>query len=272
MRNFAEGDISSLQPVEALELVAPLRVERIALRNDSSGAGKWRGGLGIEREVRVLGPGARLSVLSDKNVTAPYGVRNGGRGASNRFTVRRDGREILSSVLPGKVTNFALHADDVLVIRTAGGGGYGDPLTRTPDSVVQDVEFGYVSAEAAFRDYGVVLRENAVDMPATAANRDALRAQQVRLRLQRLDGDEYRDSCRIVAIGTDTARRLGVGDADMVEFPSADGPSLLAWVRTDASIPADACGLGSSGLEMPGVAKGEFAEVRAVATRPEVGS
>ena len=66
VRNFAEGDISSLQPVEALELVAPLRVERIALRNDSSGAGKWRGGLGIEREVRVLGPGARLSVLSDK--------------------------------------------------------------------------------------------------------------------------------------------------------------------------------------------------------------
>jgi len=264
VRNFAEGDISSLQPVEALELIAPLRVERIALRNDSGGIGQWRGGLGIEREVRVLGPGARLSVLSDKNVTAPYGVRNGGRGASNRFTVRRDGREIFPSVLPGKVTNFALHADDVLVIRTAGGGGYGDPLAREPDSVVKDVAFGYVSGEAAFRDYGVVLRKAAVDMSATVANRDALRARQVRLRLQHLDGDEYQDSCRIVAIGTDTARRLGVGDADMVEFPSADGPSLLAWVRTDASIEADACGLGPSGIEMLGVAQGEFAEVRAV--------
>ena len=54
-------------------MISPLRIERVALRPDSGGAGRRRGGLGVHREVRALAPGARLSVLSDKNVTAPYG-------------------------------------------------------------------------------------------------------------------------------------------------------------------------------------------------------
>src|SRR6185437_5928412 len=68
MRNFAEGDISSIQPVEALEMSCPLRVERMMLREDGGGPGRHRGGLGLQREIRVLGGHAALSVLSDKNV------------------------------------------------------------------------------------------------------------------------------------------------------------------------------------------------------------
>ena len=236
VRNFAEGDISSLQPIEAVEMISPLRIERVALRCDSGGAGRRRGGLGVHREVRTLAPGARLSVLSDKNMTAPYGVRTAGRGASNRFTVRRDGREVQPSALPGKITGYPLGAGDVLVIRTAGGGGYGDPLDRTPESVARDVAFGYVSAEAARRDYGIVLRDGKVDEPATESHRVEIRSARVRLILRRLEGEEYRESRRIVAIAPDTAGRLGVRDADMVELPASDGPSLLAWVRTDPGV------------------------------------
>ena len=88
-------------------------------------------------------------MLSDKNVIPPYGVRGGWTGAPNRFTVLRDGEEIEPSALPGKVTGFALRAGDVVIERTAGGGGYGDPLERDPQAVVRDVRFGYVSAASA---------------------------------------------------------------------------------------------------------------------------
>ena len=91
MRNFAEGDISSIQPVESIEATCPLRVESMTLRQDSGGAGRRRGGLGLRREIRLLGPHARLSVLSDKNVIPPYGVRGGCSSAPNRFSVRREG-------------------------------------------------------------------------------------------------------------------------------------------------------------------------------------
>ena len=271
VRNFAEGDISSLQPIEAVEMVSPLRIERVALRCDSGGAGRRRGGLGVHREVRTLAPGARLSVLSDKNVTAPYGVRTAGRGASNRFTVRRDGREVQPSALPGKITGYPLGAGDVLVIRTAGGGGYGDPLDRTPESVARDVAFGYVSAEAARRDYGIVLRDGKVDEPATKSRRAEIRSARARLILRRLEGEEYRESRRIVAIAPDTAGRLGMRDADMVELPVSDGPSLLAWVRTDPGVDAGACALGASALAILAASEGETIEIRPLPGPREVG-
>ncbi len=154
MRNFAEGDLSSIQPAEAVELRWPLRVERCALREDSGGAGERRGGLGLERHVRVLAPGATLSVLSDKNVIPPYGVNGGFAGAPNRFVVRRNGTEIAPSALPGKVSGFALDSNDVVVMQTAGGGGFGDPARRDPALLEHDLAFGYVSRERGARAYG----------------------------------------------------------------------------------------------------------------------
>ena len=102
MRNFAEGDISSIQPIEAAELGCPLRIERMLLRQDSGGAGRRRGGLGLQREIRLLAPEAQLSVLSDKNVIPPYGVRSGATGARNRFTVRRDGKRDRALIAAGQ--------------------------------------------------------------------------------------------------------------------------------------------------------------------------
>lgn len=128
--------MTTIQPVEAVEQKYPLRVERTELRVDSGGDGRWRGGLGLLREVRILAPTAQLSVLSEKNLLPPYGVCGGRAGAPNRFYVRRDGQAIEPSPLPGKVSGFPLRAGDVVVMESSGGGGYGDPLARDPEPVL----------------------------------------------------------------------------------------------------------------------------------------
>ncbi|MGH6885085.1 MAG: hydantoinase B/oxoprolinase family protein, partial [Geminicoccales bacterium] len=167
VRNFAEGDLSSVHPVEAVEASYPLRALRSALRVGSGGDGRRRGGLGIEREILVLAPDAVLSVLSDKNIIPPYGVHGGMSGAPNRFTVRRDGREIEPSALPGKVTRFPLRAGDVVLIRTAGGGGWGDPLEREPERALADLRFGYLPDETARDVYGIVVSGQEVEAEPT---------------------------------------------------------------------------------------------------------
>lgn len=255
MRNFAEGDISSIQPIEAAEIGCPLRVERMVLREDSGGAGRRRGGLGLQREVRLLAPRAQLSVLSDKNIIPPYGVRGGAIGARNRFTVIRDGREIEPSALPGKVTGFALREGDIVVERTAGGGGYGDPLEREPESIARDVRFGYISDEIAKDVYGVVLGDEA----KTTDLRAKLRAGRRRFKLMK--GEDSRGPRRMVEIAPAAAHQLGVAEGDLVEFPRPDGPSLLAWVRIARELDEGTCRVGASALEMLGEA-GSAVELR----------
>ena len=85
VRTWTESDMTTIQPVEAVEQLYPLRIERTALRDDSGGAGRWRGGLGLVREVRILASGGQLSVLAEKAVLPPFGVCGGGAGATNRF-------------------------------------------------------------------------------------------------------------------------------------------------------------------------------------------
>lgn len=264
VRNFAEGDLSSIQPVEAIENVWPMRVERMTLRRDSGGAGRRRGGLGLERHVRLLAPDARLSVLSDKNVIPPYGVAGGHGGAPNRFTVLRDGREIEPSAMPGKVTGFRMRAGDVLVMRSAGGGGCGDPLAREPARVAEDVRLGYVSREQAAAVYGVAVGTKGADGAASEGLRARLAAARVRLTLRLLDGDELDGSRRLVALAPATAARLGLSANDLVEIPSPGGPSLRGWVRTDAALPGDICAIGASAMTMLRVAAGAVVELRRV--------
>jgi N-methylhydantoinase B len=103
-------------PIEALELDAPLRVERYELLDGSGGEGRHRGGDGLVRSIRVLEP-ARLSLLTDRRRHAPQGLHGGGRG--------RLGRNLLNGEeLPAKSTR-ALATGDVVTIETPGGGGWG---------------------------------------------------------------------------------------------------------------------------------------------------
>jgi N-methylhydantoinase B len=176
VRTWTESDMTTLQPIEAVEQLYPVRIERTALREDSGGPGRWRGGLGLTREVLIQTLGSRLSVLAEKSVLPPFGVCGGGAGATNRFWVRRNGRRVESSALPGKVSGFPLERGDVLLMESSGGGGFGDPLERDPARVVVDIGEGYVTPPAAEAIYGVVLRDGAVDAAATEAQRAKLRA------------------------------------------------------------------------------------------------
>jgi N-methylhydantoinase B len=109
-------------PVEALEIGYPLRVERYELREGSSGAGKNRGGLGVVRAVRVLDHEARVSLQSDRRRFNPYGLHGGESGQRGRNLVLDTAG--VSHEQPGKVT-LTLQPDEVVVVETPGGGGWG---------------------------------------------------------------------------------------------------------------------------------------------------
>ena len=221
--------MTTIQPIEAVEQLYPVRVERTALREDSGGPGQWRGGLGLTREVRIKATGTRLSVLAEKSVLPPFGVCGGGPGATNHFWVRRNGRPIEPSPLPGKVSAFPIEPDDVLVMDSSGGGGFGDPLRRDPAAVAADLAQGYVTPAAAQAIYGVVLRAGAIDGKATARRRARLSAARPRVRLSAApDLDSERG--RWLRLDAVTAKRLGVGAGAVVELINPVGAPLRAWV------------------------------------------
>lgn len=139
------GNCSNV-PVESLELDYPfLRVEEYALRRGSAGAGERRGGMGARRVYRILDDDVSFNSYSDRFKIAPWGLFGGKPGAPSRFTVERAG-EFLA--LPSK-GNFPLRAGDRLVIETAGGGGYGDPLKRDHALVARDLADGLIDARQA---------------------------------------------------------------------------------------------------------------------------
>jgi len=121
-------------PIEALELAYPLRVLCYEFVPGSGGPGKYRGGLGLRRDLTPLGHVARVSLLTDRRRTRPYGLAGGQPGAPGKNLLIREGKEI---ELPGKLT-LELHPGEVLSIRTPGGGGYGDPAERDPKAQARD--------------------------------------------------------------------------------------------------------------------------------------
>ena len=141
-------------PIEVVESQSPVRVERYELVPDSGGAGEFRGGMSVERQLRFLGARATLQFRSDRRRFPPYGL-NGGRPGAASKTDLHDGSAW--SETPTKFTR-PLHGGQALRHATAGAGGYGDPRRRDPALVLLDVRDGKVTPEAARRDYGVVVR------------------------------------------------------------------------------------------------------------------
>src|SRR5499433_3326110 len=133
-------------PAEALELDAPIRVHRVALRRDSGGAGARRGGLGIVREYEILHGEVRFTHRGERHFIAPKGRAGGHDGALARTTIKRaDGRQ---ETVPSKLVT-TLRAGDRVVLETAGGGGYGAPSGREPELVRLDVADGKITDRAA---------------------------------------------------------------------------------------------------------------------------
>jgi N-methylhydantoinase B len=159
-------------PAEAAEIEHPVRIWANRLRTDSGGAGRFRGGLGVERVVELLRGEVTVSHRSDRHYTPPWGLRGGRPGARWTTLVRRAGGA--EEIMPGRKV-FALGAGDRVVALTGGGGGYGPPWERDPAQVAADVRDRKVSPAAARDQYGVVLDgAGAVDAAATAARRRAM--------------------------------------------------------------------------------------------------
>jgi N-methylhydantoinase B len=161
-------------PAEFMETVYPVRVEQYSLRPGSSGPGRHRGGYGLIRAIRTLRP-ATLYFLDDRHRTQPWGLHGGGPAAANDAFVVRAGGEIVQ--LPSKFDDMKLDAGDMFVMRTGGGGGWGDPFEREPERVLRDVRDGYVSIAGAARDYGVVVAGDPEEDPeGLAIDQEATRA------------------------------------------------------------------------------------------------
>ena len=152
--SLIQGDVRLL-PVELRENMFPLRIREFSLRADSGGPGRWRGGLGVRIAHQAL-TGCSYQAQYERTVDPPWGLEGGRDGKVTRTWRERPGSDE-QLPLPFKCNDLAFEAGDTEVLLTAGGGGYGDPRERDPERVRQDVLNGYVSVEAARRDYGVAI-------------------------------------------------------------------------------------------------------------------
>jgi N-methylhydantoinase B len=152
-------------PIEDIESHLPLRVNRYELREEMAAAGQWRGGIGSVREFVYLTDGG-FSVEGDGHKYRPWGFAGGIDGCgSELIQLGADGERV---ELPSKVPYRKAKAGDRLISYGPSGGGYGDPLARTPQAVLDNVLDGLFSAETAREQYGVAIAGGAVDAAATA--------------------------------------------------------------------------------------------------------
>ncbi|MBX9760406.1 MAG: hydantoinase B/oxoprolinase family protein [Beijerinckiaceae bacterium] len=169
-----DGDTHN-SPTEQLESKYPVLVEKYALRQDSAGAGRHRGGLGAEMVVQALSP-FTLTTRIDRMHCKPWGLDGGHDAMGNSIGIRTNGE--WSEELPNaKVFGVRIRKGDAYVMRSGGGGGFGTPLERDPEMVLLDVQQGYVSRDAARTSYGVVIsHDGGVDAAATAEERRKIAA------------------------------------------------------------------------------------------------
>ena len=153
-------------PVEALEMDAPIRVNRSELRPDSGGRGEFRGGLGIHREYEVLAGEVVFTHRGERHRRPARGAAGGGSGACAHSIIRRAGGA--EEVIPSK-TLVRLEAGDRVEVNTAGGGGYGDPDARAADLLAADLAGGKVS-EASWATGAAAATTAAAAAAATAAD------------------------------------------------------------------------------------------------------
>lgn len=169
--NHGNNPISTatIPPAEILESLYPVMFTRWALRTDSAGPGRHRGGLGAIYEVEALADGdTDVFLLGERGKFPPFGVNGGKPAALNRFFYMTASGE-QAPPLVSKITDVRIKHGQRVRLETPGGGGFGDPLARDPAKVASDVALGYVSREAARREYGVALSDDGiVDASATA--------------------------------------------------------------------------------------------------------
>jgi N-methylhydantoinase B len=164
-------------PSEQVEAKYPLLVERYALRPDSGGAGRFRGGLGCEQVVQARHT-IRFSSQMDRVKCKPWGLDGGLSGLGNGVAISRFGAAEEQRFHNGKALSQVLHAGDAYILRSGGGGGFGSPLDRDLAALERDVRCGYVTRDAAESYYGAVFDTGGrLDTAASQKRRAAMRAQ-----------------------------------------------------------------------------------------------
>jgi N-methylhydantoinase B len=246
-----------LWPIERAELDIPVNAVFDGIRCDSGGPGFRRGGVGIVRAFEMQ-TDCQFSFLGSEGILPRPGMSGGCAAALNEIRVIRDGESILDTEVPLKVGSFALRKGDVFVTLVAGGAGYGDPLDREVERVVQDIADGYVSVEGALADYGVVLADGEPDRAATEERRTAMRAQRSLLDVDAGAEDDFdEDGRRLARISPAVAEKLGVQSGEIVEYVPAERAALRAWALIDEDLADGATPLGPRGREICGVEAGE---------------
>ena len=261
------GDLVTVQSSEVIETRMPLLVESSRLAVDSGGPGTTRGGLSMQRSLRLLATDARYSLLSDGAVVPAFGVLGGFSGVPVAAWIERNGRKEDFST-PGKVAGHPLGQGDAVIVRSAGGGGYGDPLDRDAGRVAADLNDGYISPAAAREIYGVVFdAAQGIDAAATKALRQRLR--QTRLGLDAcLTAEVFETGAvsrrRVWRLNPNDAALAHVGEDDVVELDSGRAAPLRGWARLDASLRPGTVSIDARGLAILKAAEGEKLTLRRV--------
>ena len=267
MAPFDWGDLVTVQPSEVIEARFPLLVESSRLDADSGGAGRSRGGLAMRRRIRVTAPDAKYSLLSDGAIVPAFGVLGGRSGKPLASWVEDTEDHTVEFATPGKVGGHLVHENERVVLRSAGGGGYGDPLDRPAEKVVEDYRLGYISDVALGDLYGVVLIPGTADVDATATEALRQRLREARIHLVSVAEDNsYRPGKvsrhRICRLNAADAEAAGVAQGSLVELDSARAAPLRAWAVIDDGVAPGTCPIDPHGRRMLGLADGDHIELR----------
>jgi N-methylhydantoinase B len=149
---MAHGD-TRIIPVELQESMYPYRLVEFSLREDSAGAGKFRGGLGFRKRYLILGA-CDLQAMFDRVKYPPWGVQGGKEGKAGQITVVKKSGE---TEIVYKSKGYPLQPGDQIIVETGGGGGYGPPSERSRELIERDLRRGYVSTDSAAKDYAVTI-------------------------------------------------------------------------------------------------------------------
>ncbi len=267
--NVDHGDIKSIQTAENLELDMPFLVESCELRTDSAGDGMRRGGLGMRRRLKLLGDEAQYSVLSDRAVIPPFGVLGGGSSTQVHASYLRDGN-MHEFRYPGKASGIPIRERDTVILESAGGGGYGDPLRRPLEQVHDDVRSGFISLRKATDVYGVAFNDSGdVDEKRSAELRREIAASRPKIKIRAEEADSYegrRGRHRVARLSSAVAQKHGWSDGTLIELLGVNPAPLRAWVRIEEGSDHSTLPLDAFGRRVIGVADGEAVHVRTLTT------
>jgi N-methylhydantoinase B len=238
--------ISKTTPIEVMEQHYPVLFEEYALREGSGGAGRQRGGFGVNYRIRVRRGEARASMVMDHGRTGPQGALGGADGGVNLVAIERQG-ETYRPPHRSKDQGIVVGAGDIIAVSTPGGGGFGDPLERDPEAVAADVAAGYYEPREARKLFGVAFRAKRREL-----DREATEVLRAKLRRER-DAPRKRAG---------KAKASGVPRADATQAPKRDGASATAIPNyAEAVLKAERL-VAKMAEDFPNVVRGVVAEMR----------